>query len=54
MIKSNIFIYAMPVITLIAGHFVFDEVITLMAIIGMVLVISGMLMANGRPDKDQE
>ena len=53
-IKSNIFIYAMPVVTLIAGHFVFDEMITIMAVIGMVLVISGMLMANGRPDKDQE
>lgn len=47
-IKSNIFIYAMPVVTLIAGHLVFDEVITLMAVVGMVLVISGMLMANGR------
>lgn len=53
-IKSNIFIYAMPVVTLIAGHFVFDEMITIMAVIGMALVISGMLMANGRPDKDQE
>ena len=53
-IKSNIFIYAMPVVTLIAGHFVFDEMITIMAVIGMVLVISGMLMANGRPDKGQE
>ena len=47
-IKSNIFIYAMPVVTLIAGHIVFDEIITVMAVVGMVLVISGMLMANGR------
>ena len=47
-IKSNIFIYAMPVVTLFAGHLVFDEVITLMAVVGMVLVISGMLLANGR------
>ena len=32
----------------LAGHLVFDEVITLMAVVGMVLVISGMLLANGR------
>ena len=51
-IKSNIFIYAMPVVTLIAGHLVFDETITLMAVVGMVLVISGMLMANGRSKGD--
>ena len=53
-IKSNIFIYAMPVVTLIAGHFAFDEVITLMAIIGMILVISGMLMANRDPNEGHE
>jgi drug/metabolite transporter (DMT)-like permease len=50
-IKSNIFIYAMPVVTLIAGHIAFDETITVMAVIGMALVISGMLMANGRSDE---
>ena len=50
-IKSNIFIYAMPVVTLIAGHVAFDETITIMAVIGMALVISGMLMANGRSDE---
>lgn len=48
-IKANIFIYAMPVVTLIAGHMAFDEVITVMAIIGMALVIFGMVMANMRP-----
>lgn len=49
-IKTNIFIYAMPMVTLIAGHIAFDEIITVMAVIGMVLVISGMLMANGRSE----
>ena len=50
-IRSNVFLYAMPVVTLFAGHAVFGETITLMAIAGMVLVVSGMLMANGRPGK---
>ena len=45
-VKSNIFIYAMPVVTLIAGHLVFDEAITVMAVIGMAMVIAGMAMAN--------
>ena len=45
-VKSNIFIYAMPVVTLIAGHIAFDESITLMAVVGTVMVITGMLMAN--------
>ena len=45
-VKSNIFIYAMPVVTLIAGHVAFDEQITLMAIAGIALVIMGMVMAN--------
>ena len=49
-IKTNIFIYAMPVVTLIAGHFAFDEIITVMAVIGMAFVISGMLMANRRSE----
>ncbi len=53
-IKSNIFIYAMPAVTLIAGHLVFGETITAMAVVGMVLVISGMLMANGRSEKGME
>lgn len=51
-IRSNIFIYAMPVVTLIAGSVVFDETIAVMAVVGMVLVISGMLMANGRYEVD--
>ena len=50
-IRSNVFLYAMPVVTLFAGHAVFGETITPMAVAGMVLVVSGMLMANGRPGK---
>jgi len=45
-VRSNIFLYAMPVVSMIAGHIVFDERIEPMAVIGMVLIIAGMFLAN--------
>ena len=49
-VKSNIFIYAMPAVTLIAGRVVFDETITIMAVIGVAMIIMGMVMANRDPE----
>lgn len=45
-VKSNIFLYAMPSVSLVAGFIAFDEIITPIAILGTVLVIVGMLIAN--------
>ena len=45
-VKSNILLYIMPLVTIIAGHLVFNETITIFAMFGTALIIIGMLIAN--------
>lgn len=45
-VKSNLFLYIMPCVTMIAGYLVFDETITVIAIAGMLLIVFGMYVAN--------
>lgn len=45
-VKSNLFLYIMPCVTMIAGHLAFDETITVIAIAGMLLIVFGMYVAN--------
>ena len=48
---ANLYVYAVPVVTLIAGAVFLDEVISWGGVIGVALVIGGMLLSslNGRP-----
>ena len=45
-IRSNYFIYVSPIITLIAGSIILDEIITLMGVCGMLIVIIGMVVGT--------
>ena len=44
--KANLYVYAVPVVTMIASAIFLDEVITLGGTIGVVLVVGGMLLSS--------
>ena len=44
--KANLYVYAVPVVTMIASAVLLDEVITWGGAIGVVLVIGGMLLSS--------
>ena len=44
--KANLYVYAVPVVTMIASAIFLDEVITWGGVIGVVLVIGGMLLSS--------
>jgi len=46
-VKTNNYIYAVPVITLIASSLLLHEIITLFAIAGMLLILGGVIWATG-------
>ena len=46
-LKTNIYLYAMPAVTLVAGIIVLDEIITPMGLAGMVLIAAGLLAGSG-------
>lgn len=45
-LKANIYIYAIPMVTLIVGAIFMDETVTLLGAAGIVLVIFGMAISN--------
>jgi len=45
-LKSNMYIYMIPLITLVVSALVLDEVISFMGLAGSVLIISGMIFAS--------
>lgn len=47
-VKTSVYIYIIPVITVIAAALVLDETITLMAVIGMALILAGMALSERR------
>ena len=53
-VNSNAYLYIMPVITMIAGAIAFDENITLMAIIGTILIIGGLMINNFSRTKNKK
>ena len=53
-IRTNYFIYAIPAVTLIAGHFMLNEIITLMGLAGMVIVIAGMVIGTLEKSPEKE
>ena len=48
-LKANIYIYAIPMVTLIVGAVFMNETVTLLGAAGIVLVISGMAISNLKP-----
>ena len=52
--KANLYVYAVPVVTMIAGAVFLNEAITWGGVIGVVLVIGGMLLSSlNRPVPDE-
>lgn len=47
-LRANLYIYAVPLVTLLAGWAVLHETITPMGLAGMVLVIGGMVLGTAR------
>ena len=45
-VKTSVYIYMVPIITIIASALVLDETITLVAAIGMALILSGMVLSE--------
>ena len=45
-LKTNLYMYAIPMVTMLAGTVFLNETVTLMGAIGIVLVIGGMLLSN--------
>lgn len=52
-LKTSLYIYSIPLVTLIISVIFLDEKITLMGVIGMFLVVTGMLLGT-RPVKDRK
>lgn len=53
-IRSNVYIYTVPVVTMIAGAICLGENITVVAVAGTALVIGGMLLSNRRPGMTED
>ena len=49
-VRTNNFIYAIPFVTIVAAHFLLDEVISPAALLGAVLITVGVVWAQ-RPSK---
>jgi len=47
-VKTSVYIYIVPVITIIASVIVLHETITLVAAVGMVLILAGMVLSEWR------
>lgn len=45
-IKSNNYLYLQPIVTMIAGYFVLDEVVYLLGYIGCALIIGGIMISE--------
>lgn len=45
-LKTNVYIYGIPLVTLVAGAMFLDEHISLMGFVGFILVIGGMIISN--------
>ena len=46
-IRANVYMYGIPLVTLVAGYFVLHERITPMGLAGIVLVLAGMVISSG-------
>ena len=51
-LKTNLYIYSIPLVTLLVSALFLEEKITLMGVIGIVLVIAGMLLGTVRAKTD--
>ena len=47
-IKTTNYVYIMPMITLIASSFLLGENITVLAVVGMILILTGLFWAEGK------
>ena len=45
-LKTSVYLYAIPPLTLVAGTLLLDETVTLLGTAGIVLVIGGMALSN--------
>lgn len=52
-IKTSIYIYLVPVITVIASAFILNEAITMKSIAGITLTIAGLLISNEKCEKEE-
>lgn len=52
-LKTNIYMYAVPMVTLIAGAVFLNETVTLLGVAGIVLVIIGMALSNLKEAKKE-
>ena len=47
-VKSTNYVYIVPIITLVASSFILDETITIYAVAGMLMILSGVIWAERR------
>lgn len=45
-LKTNLYIYAVPLVTMLAGTILYHETVTGMGLLGIILVIGGMVMSS--------
>lgn len=45
-VKTSLYIYSIPAITLVASHFVLHEIISVYALVGIVFIIVGLVVSN--------
>lgn len=50
-VRTNVYIYGTPVVTVIGAIFFIDERITIYTVLGMVLAISGLIISQIKPSK---
>lgn len=53
-VKTSVYIYAVPVITVIASTLILDEVITAQSALGIALTLSGLILSESHPRSGTE
>jgi drug/metabolite transporter (DMT)-like permease len=53
-VKTSIYIYLVPVITVVASAVILEEAITMKSIVGITLTIAGLFISNEKGQKEEE